>query len=224
MKLGITDRPRVFNGSDRALNDAHPPIDLQSRRCALERLQEFSRDGAGGARLAATTLKGRLRFEAEHLAQALAWKICAPPHASSMCHPLGDSPDQPDYLPCAVCQLFGSPWSSGKLYFEDLITPTAPILIRYQRTPHSRARGVTSASAPSPASLSAMALPAGSVLRGRIRHSLTENWQIGLLIASLRAISSFGGGYGIGWGRCRVEIEGVMDYSALAQALHAHHE
>src|ERR1700694_1883151 len=96
---------------------------------------DVRRDAAGRPCIPATTLKGRLRVEVERIAVALGGSICKPPNAVTMCHPHAASP------PCVVCDLFGSPWTEGRLYFEDLLTNATPILIARQRTTHSRARG-----------------------------------------------------------------------------------
>lgn len=117
-----------------------------------------------------------------------------------MCHPF-------EAVPCIVCQVFGSPWSEGRLYFEDMSTSeeTNMVILQRQRGTRSRQRNVLLGSPPQLYS----ALPAGTIFNGRIRHGLPDLMQVALVMAALRSISSFGSHYGIGWGRCTLEASVV---------------
>lgn len=162
----------------------------------------------------ASTLKGRLRSEVERLAATFDKPICKAPHRASMCHAL-------DGLPCIACQLFGSPWSEGRLFFEDLIASKDPILVMRQHGARSRLHGVVHGASSNQYEM----LPAGTVFSGRIRHGLRELSQVALTVAALRAISTFGVGYGVGWGTCSAEVSAfdtaghLIEPRKLAEAL-----
>lgn len=165
----------------------------------------------------ATTLKGRTRVEFERLAVTFEMPICRAPHRETMCHPVNVS------APCIVCQLFGSPWQAGTVYFEELTTSATPVILPRARISLSRVHGVRMDLERKLESL----LPAGSTLSGRIQHSLSEPWKLALLIAALHAIASFGMGYGTGGGQCKVSATAQDQHgqsispTVLAEALRA---
>jgi CRISPR/Cas system CMR subunit Cmr4 (Cas7 group RAMP superfamily) len=166
------------------------------------------RDRAGRPCIPATVVKGCLRSAVESIAGALDWPVCRAPDRNEMCHPFKAEP-------CVVCQLFGSPWSEGRLYFTDLITDDPPVLATRQHAAWSRARGIALDSA----IWHGEALPAGTIFKGTLRHPLTERWQLALVVAGFGAIRRIGEGYAVGWGACRVVVGGIGDRTALADAL-----
>ncbi len=174
------------------------------------------RDPVGQSCIPATTIKGRLRAELGRLAETFEMPICQPPCRESMCHPING-------LPCIVCQLLGSPWVEGRLYFEDLIAADSVTMTTRQHGARSRQRGVFIGAATTQAEV----LPPRTEFNGRIRHGLRDTWHIALVVAGLQAISSFGGGYGVGWGACQIEITPFdlsghrLEPSVLADAFHA---
>lgn len=81
----------------------------------------------------ASTIKGCLRHETERLLRTQQIAICNAPSAERMC--------QSD-RPCPVCQLFGSPWHSSNLFFNDLALVDAKIFtqLRHARVPSPTVR------------------------------------------------------------------------------------
>jgi hypothetical protein len=91
-------------------------------------LQTLAHDGRRIV-LPASTLKGKVRTEAERLLRAAGVLVCNPPAPAEMCPTWWlDKPQAPLGRLCDSCRLFGSPWHPGPLAFSDATWPESPEL------------------------------------------------------------------------------------------------
>ncbi|HVO44101.1 MAG TPA: RAMP superfamily CRISPR-associated protein [Aggregatilineales bacterium] len=168
-----------------------------------------ARDGRGHPVITATALKGAHRIATERAARSLGLKLCDSP--LHLC--------QSD--PCAVCQIFGSRWTPGRVRYHDLTTAAQVSEIARVTAPQSRWRGCQLRNESEKWEF----LPAGAVFNGTIHHFITDMGLIALAIAGLRSISFLGAGRAQGWGLCRVEARALdaldrpIEDDALAPAL-----
>lgn len=82
------------------------------------------KDQAGWPYIPATTFKGRLRHMVEQIA-----------HTLPLTHPVCRThQDMCRETPCLVCQLFGSPWQSGRLIFANLELSGPEAALKLRRT------------------------------------------------------------------------------------------
>ena len=71
----------------------------------------------------ASTFKGIWRHACEVIAKSEDHFVCESPRAENMCPPpqeVGDAPNQDRY--CIICQIFGSPKTTSRIFINDLIT------------------------------------------------------------------------------------------------------
>jgi CRISPR/Cas system CSM-associated protein Csm3 (group 7 of RAMP superfamily) len=175
----------------------------------------FVRDARGRPCIPASTLKGLHRLTTERIAAALGLPVCGTPAASHMCHPTGGQ------AACVVCQIFGSPWSPGKIYHRDLAVNVTPLTRTRIVAPQSRRRRVQIERR----HVNYEVLPGGTLFSGRLDCLFQDSALLALALAGLRSITMIGGGSAIGYGLCTVEalafdvLNRPVDEAELADAL-----
>jgi hypothetical protein len=175
------------------------------------------RDDRGRFIVSANTLKGAHRRSAETLAGALGLPVCASPQPQRMCHPLAARDA------CPVCQIFGSPWLAGGVFYRDAVAtaPAPPTAITFSRAGQSRLRRRLT----DQRTHQAYVIPAGTTLTTTLLHRVTVPGLLGLLLASLRALRTLGASNAVGFGLCRVEYRAfdarraLLDEADYADAL-----
>jgi CRISPR/Cas system CSM-associated protein Csm3 (group 7 of RAMP superfamily) len=155
------------------------------------------RDWRGRPCIPSTTIKGAHRHAAAELAAALGLTACQTTDPNQLCHPISGKP------PCIICQMFGSTWIAGRLYYRDLVTtaPVAPITL--VRSGHYRQRRVRR----SVNRQQLEAVAAGSVFTGQIPHILANPAQQALALAALRSIRTLGAANSAGVGLVKIEVK-----------------
>ncbi|MCB8983455.1 MAG: hypothetical protein H6659_06510 [Ardenticatenaceae bacterium] len=87
--------------------------------------QGMVKDTHGWPYIPASSLKGKWRHAVEQVARSLEMpEVCTT--NDRMCR-------RQD--PCIVCQIFGSPWSPGKLHFANLVLSGPPVILTLQEDP-----------------------------------------------------------------------------------------
>ncbi len=173
------------------------------------------RDPRGRPCIPASTLKGAHRAAVEQIAAALGLPVCEAPIPNRMCHPVGGK------AACVGCQIFGSPWLPGKVYYRDLSVNVTPTNDRRALGPVSRRRGTLIGSH----DFNREVLAAGTVFSGKIDHQVFDSALLALLLSGLRAIPALGGGKSFGCGLIAVQANAldatkhVVNESDLADAL-----
>jgi CRISPR/Cas system CSM-associated protein Csm3 (group 7 of RAMP superfamily) len=175
------------------------PLSIGTGDTADNAISSFVRDLRDRPCIPATTLKGVHRDAVEKLALAFGLRVCNAPYAIQMCHPLQGQ------RPCVVCQIFGSAWVQGRIFYRDLVSTSATEKIVKIRTTQSRRRRV---------SLNRErklfeALPAGTTFTGIIQHLLGDKALLGLAVAALCSIRSIGAGRSAGIGLCTVQARAL---------------
>ncbi|MEP7286399.1 MAG: RAMP superfamily CRISPR-associated protein [Chloroflexota bacterium] len=159
----------------------------------------LARNSRGRPCIPATTLKGLHRAAAEQMIAALGLWVCDAPIVTRMCHPLhGQINGQ---TACMACQIFGSPWLPGRIYYRDLVAAREAITVTRTRSAQSRQRGVRLALKTEQYEV----LPAETIFTGQIQHTLTDKALLGLALAALRSIRLVGGDGGL----CSVEAQAL---------------
>jgi CRISPR/Cas system CSM-associated protein Csm3 (group 7 of RAMP superfamily) len=162
------------------------------------------KDYGGWPYIPASTLKGRLRHAIEQLLVGVGQCVCRSPLPDAMC--------KTD--PCPVCQLMGSPWVEGTLFFENLpLTGPQAIIEARQSTSHPRTETRTGVSLARRRKVAAEGLLYTTelfrpgvelVFSGTIRGQMIPG-QAALVVAGLKSIPALGGGKTGGLGWCRIE-------------------
>lgn len=160
-----------------------------------------------------STIKGKLRDECERVLRAKnPSSVCLPPRTEDMCpNSWGDEMLEKKDKFCDICDLFGSPWKKGRLYFSDAIAAEDVEICIRPGTAISRQRRVVdkgklffTETSPPAADLN---------FQGEIRGQLDEEkylFQIALLCVGLRLIPSFGRARSRGLGWSKVEKEDIL--------------
>jgi hypothetical protein len=173
------------------------------------------RDARGRPCIPASTLKGAHRAAVEQIAAALGLPVCEAPLANRMCYPLGGK------AACVVCQIFGSPWLPGKVFYRDLTANVTPVIDRRVLGQVSRCRGTRIGSH----DVNREVLPAGTVFSGKTDHQVADPALLALVLCGLRAIPALGSGQSAGGGLIVVEAKALdatrhaVNESDLADAL-----
>jgi len=172
----------------------------------------------------ATSIKGRLRHEAESFLRAMGYPVCNAPIAEQMC--------QPENAPvCSICQIFGSPWYEAGVYFSDLIIQTSGLdigstsstTLRMGNQLNRRRRVVEEKH------LFSTELYAPGMLwrfAGEIDFNRPE-YDLALLVMAARGVNMMGGSRsrGLGWCMVTLSCESVsLDPKALWDAWTEHHK
>jgi CRISPR/Cas system CSM-associated protein Csm3 (group 7 of RAMP superfamily) len=157
-----------------------------------EQPRPLMRDARGRYYVRSAAIKGLHRTASRHMASGLGLTIC-----EAGCYPLDGK------KPCIVCQLFGSTWVEGRLYYRDLLvsaTPTPETAV-ISRSAQHRQRCVRRSST----QYELETLPAGTTFSGQIDYLIADRAQLGLALAALRSIQTVGAANAVGYGLCRVE-------------------
>jgi CRISPR/Cas system CSM-associated protein Csm3 (group 7 of RAMP superfamily) len=163
------------------------------------------KDARGWPYIPASALKGRLRHAIEQLLAGLGQSVCRSPIPDAMCKT----------SPCPVCQLMGSPWIEGRLFFENLPLTGPQAIVEARKDPsHPGTETRTGVSLGRRRKVAAEGLLYTTELfrpgvklefSGKIRGRITLD-QAALVVAGLRSIPALGGGKTGGLGWCQVEV------------------
>ncbi len=171
--------------------------------------------------LPGSTLKGRLRHECERIVRSLTDDdnaVCHGPAPHGMC-PLDPARlGHQDRKACPVCQVFGSPWLPSALRFSDLRWTLAeeladePLPVTDLRYGVSLRRARRVAEEDRLFTTETFAPTRETTYVGQVVGHFPDDdseryWQVALVLAGLRAITSLGGGRSRGLGWCHIEAQ-----------------
>jgi len=212
------DRRLIFEGYIEALT----PLHVGSGRPELAREERgidlpVIRNVAGVPYIPGSSLKGRIRAEAERIARSVGYEVCNPPDTDQMC---GSLKSREEDL-CIICQIFGTAGKrisrASKVRFRDapLMSDTPPGELGMEvRTGIAldRERG----SVHRGALYTVEAVPAGSRFRFEMVADNPTDEELRLLMAAIRSVedTALGGQSSRGFGKVRIVIERVRERTA----------
>ncbi|MEM1997757.1 MAG: CRISPR-associated RAMP protein Csx7 [Candidatus Bathyarchaeia archaeon] len=170
------------------------------------------RDPRGQPYIPGSSLKGRVRTEAERIARKMALEVCNPPDTTYMC---GSLKDRVENL-CICCRIFGTTGKkisvASKVKFRDayLLETIDNLLVR----PGVAIDRKTGAVAIGPYFIEAV--PAGAKFGLEIVADNLSDDELKLLKAALKSVedSALGGSSTRGFGKVRITIDYVRERSA----------
>jgi CRISPR/Cas system CSM-associated protein Csm3 (group 7 of RAMP superfamily) len=161
-----------------------------------------------------STIKGKIRSEAERLLRTFGHSVCIAPRADTMC-PHGRERAEP--LLCPACQLFGGPSNHSRLFFSDatsvLSEGLAPFVTRVQAgVSLSRKRRVAENERLYYIERGIEGIHYQGIIDGYLNSDVADQ-QVALLIVALENLIAIGGGKsrGAGWTKAvisSVELDG----------------
>jgi CRISPR-associated protein Csm3 len=201
----------IFNGTI----DAATPLHIGSGKPEVEVGQvdmPVLTDPSGQPYIPGSSLKGRVRAEAERIARKEGINVCKPPDVRNMC---GSTKAKVDDF-CICCKIFGSAGgisSASKVKFRDAY-PVEKIEAMLERTGVAidREKGTASRGA----LYTIQAVPAGVKFNLEIvAENLTEE-ELRLLLAALKSVedSALGGSSTRGFGKVKFNMEHVRERTA----------
>ncbi|MGB9672028.1 MAG: type III CRISPR-associated RAMP protein Csx7 [Candidatus Norongarragalinales archaeon] len=159
-----------------------------------------------------SSLKGRVRAEAERIARQNGLDVCKPPDVKSMC---GSTKKRIDDF-CICCKIFGSAGDislASKVKFRDAY-PTTKVETFLERTGIAidREKGTVARGA----LYTIQAVPAGTKFNLEIVAENMSEDELNLLKAALRSVqdSALGGSSTRGFGKVKFAIENVRERTA----------
>lgn len=161
------------------------------------------KDHNGKPYIPGSSLKGKVRSEAERIARASGITVCFPPQTDSMCK---------DTL-CICCQIFGSPKKAGKIKFRDAFCTNPPERtiarpgIGMDRKTGTSARG---------ALFEIEGVPAGTTFNFEIILENLTDEELKLFKAALKSVqdSALGGQSSRGFGKINVKVTTLVTRTA----------
>jgi len=214
MTFETLKRRLIFEGYIEAVT----PLHVGSGRGEIEREERGVKlpiimDVKGNPYIPGSSIKGRVRTEAERIARSIGYDVCEPPDVEHMC---GSEVDHEEDL-CVICQIFGTAGKklsrASKVKFRD-----APLIGDIERMEFragiaiDREKGTVS-----PGALYTIeAVPAGSKFRlEMVADNLTDE-ELRLLMAAIRSVedTALGGQSSRGFGKVRIVIERVRERTA----------
>jgi CRISPR-associated protein Csm3 len=169
-------------------------------------------DPNGQPYIPGSSLKGRVRTEAERIAREKGMEICKPPDVKNMCGSTKNSIN--DF--CICCRIFGTAGSisvASKVRFRDAY-PLEKIDALLERTGIAidREKGTVAERA----LYTIQAVPAGAKFGLEIVAENLSDEELRLLKAALRSVedSALGGSSTRGFGKVKIEIESVKERRA----------
>ncbi|MEM2915550.1 MAG: CRISPR-associated RAMP protein Csx7 [Candidatus Bathyarchaeia archaeon] len=168
------------------------------------------RDVKGIPYVPGSSIKGRVRSEAERLANSLGFKVCNAPTIETMC---GTRAKTEEDL-CIVCKIFGTASMKGgisrasKVKFRDAYT-TTPLEALLRRTGIALDRETGSVK---PGALYTIeAVPAGTKFKLEIVAENLSEEELNLLKAALKSVedSCLGGHSSRGFGKVKLHIDKI---------------
>jgi CRISPR-associated protein Csm3 len=159
-----------------------------------------------------SSLKGRVRAEAERIAREKGTEVCRPPDVKNMCGSLKSK--IADF--CVCCRVFGTAGSisvASKVRFRDAY-PTGKVEALLERTGIAidREKGTVSRGA----LYTIQAVPAGTTFGFEVVAENLADDELKLLLAALRSVedSALGGSSTRGFGKVKMNIERVVERTA----------
>ncbi|MEM3366223.1 MAG: CRISPR-associated RAMP protein Csx7 [Candidatus Methanomethyliaceae archaeon] len=195
--------------------EAVTPIHIGSGKAEVE-IQQVDMpvltDTEGRPYIPGSSLKGRVRAEAERIARKLGKYVCNPPDVKTMCGSLKGDPE--DF--CICCRIFGTAGEisvASKVKFRDSF-PLQKVDELLERTGIAIDRGKGTVSRG--ALYTIQAVPAGTKFSLEIVGENLSDEELELLRAALKSVqdSSVGGSSTRGFGKVRIKIESVKERSA----------
>ena len=164
-------------------------------------------DPEGRPYIPGSSLKGRVRTEAERIARQKGMDVCKPPNVKDMCGSLKRNPD--DF--CICCRIFGTAGNvsvASKVKFRDAY-PLSKVETLLERTGIAidRDKGTVATGA----LYTVQAVPAGVKFGLEIVCENMSDDEIKLLKAALKSVedSALGGSSSRGFGKVRITISKV---------------
>lgn len=162
-----------------------------------------------------SSLKGRVRAEAERIARKEGMNVCKPPEVRNMCGSIKSKVD--DF--CICCKIFGTAGERGgisvasKVRFRDMF-PLEKVEVLLERT--STAIDREKGSVSKKALYTIQAVPAGTKFNLEIVAENLADDELKLLLAALKSVedSALGGSSTRGFGKVRFNIESVKERTA----------
>jgi len=203
------DRRYIFEGYIEAVTPLHigsgrPEIEREERGIDLPVIRNVD----GTPYIPGSSIKGKVRAEAERIARSMGEEVCNPPDVKNMCGSLKDSEDKL----CVVCKIFGTAGEkisrASKVKFRDAL-PLKPVRAEEVRTGIALDR--ETGTVYRGALYTMEAVPAGTRFRlEMVADNLTED-ELRLLMAALRSVedTALGGQSTRGLGKVRICIERV---------------
>jgi len=201
----------IFNGTI----EAATPLHIGSGKPEVEIGQvdmPVLTDPSGQAYIPGSSLKGRVRAEAERIARKEGMNPCKPPDVRNMCGSIKSKVD--DF--CICCKIFGSAGDislASKVKFRDAY-PIGKIEVLLERTGIAidREKGTVSRGA----LYTTQAVPAGVKFNLEIVAENLADEELRLLLAALKSVedSALGGSSTRGFGKVRFAIESVKERTA----------
>ncbi|MEM3736874.1 MAG: CRISPR-associated RAMP protein Csx7 [Candidatus Bathyarchaeia archaeon] len=169
-------------------------------------------DTEGQPYIPGSSLKGRIRAEAEKIARKEGKEVCNPPDVKNMCGTLKKEPK--DF--CIACRIFGTAGEvsvASKVKFRDAY-PTKKIekFLTRTGTAIDREKGSVARSA----LYSIEAVPAGSTFNLEIVAENLTDEELKLLLAAMKSMedSALGGSSTRGFGKVRLNFDKVYTRTA----------
>lgn len=170
------------------------------------------RDPRGQPYIPGSSLKGRIRTEAERIARKMGMDVCKPPNVDSMC---GSKKSQVENF-CICCKIFGTAGKislASKVKFRDAY-PLENIERLLERTGIAIDREMGTVA--KGALYTIEAVPAGAKFGLEIVADNLSDDELKLLKAALKSVedSALGGSSTRGFGKVRITIDCVRERSA----------
>jgi CRISPR-associated protein Csm3 len=170
------------------------------------------RDPRGQPYIPGSSLKGRVRTEAERIARKMDMEVCEPPNVKDMCGSKKKSVNEF----CICCRIFGTAGSislASKVKFRDAY-PLERVESLLERTGIAINRDTGAVT--SGALYTIEAVPAGVKFGLEIVADNLSDDELKLLKAALKSVedSALGGSSTRGFGKVKIAIEGVRERSA----------
>jgi len=208
------DRRLIFEGYIEALTPLHvgsgrPEIAREERGIDMPVI----RNAAGVPYIPGSSIKGRVRSEAERIARSMGYEICNPPDPDKMC---GSKVDSEEKL-CIICRIFGTAGKklarASKVRFRDAL-PIGDVTEYEIRTGVAIDRELGAVY--KRMLYTVEAVPAGSKFRFEMVAENMTDEELRLLIAAVKSVedSCIGGQSTRGFGKVRIVIERVRERTA----------
>jgi len=169
-------------------------------------------DPDGKPYIPGSSIKGRVRAEAERIAKQGKYEVCAPPNVNTMCGTLKNDPK--DF--CICCRIFGTAGKisvASKVRFRDaLLLGKVEALLERTGIAIDREKGTVARGA----LYTIQAVPAGTKFALEIVGENLAEEELQLLKAALKSVedSSLGGSSSRGFGKVKISIDTVRERTA----------
>ena len=199
--------------------ESKTPMHIGSGKPELEEVTGVDlpvlKDPKGIPYIPGSSIKGKVRSEAERIGKSLGYKICTPPAIETMCGTRARSEEDL----CIACKIFGTASMRGgvsrasKVKFRDAY-PTSTIEASLTRTGIAIDR--ETGSVRTGALYTIEAVPAGTKFSLEIIAENMSDEEIKLLKAALKSVedSSLGGHSSRGMGKIRFQISQIKERTA----------